>query len=239
MREERHSINVEGEKIALVLHYAGEGEWPCVVACHGLGASKDSEKYLLLGREFPNAGFSLCRFDFRGCGESGGRYEESTVSGRLLDLRVVLAFLRDHPAARRGVSLLGSSLGGFIALYGAVREPDVRSVVTWNSPATLRGLKRDAGGDVAGLGRGFFEEINRGELADAPRGVQRCLVIQGDRDEVVPPDHGRSLYELAVEPRRLHMIRGGDHRLTEMAHRMEALTESLSWIGLHHDESAA
>jgi fermentation-respiration switch protein FrsA (DUF1100 family) len=111
--------------------------------------------------------------------------------------------------------------------------------VTWNSPATLRELKRDAGGDVAGLGRGFFEEIDRGELADTPRGVPRCLVIQGDRDEVVPPEHGRTLFELAAEPKRLHVIRGGDHRLTEMAHRMEALTESLSWIRLHHDVSAA
>ena len=230
MTEERHWINLNGEKIALVLHYPPQGPWSCVVASHGLGASKDSEKYLLLSREFSRAGFAFCRFDFRGCGESQGDYAETTIEGRIKDLQSVIRFLNGHRAMAGGVSLLGSSLGGFIALYCAALEPEVRCVVTWNTPATLRGLRRELGGDLAGLGSAFFDELARETFADAPKGVSRCLVIQGDQDEVVPPEHGEFLWKCAAEPKRLHMLRGADHRLTNEEHRREAVWESLNWI---------
>ena len=74
---------------------------PCVVACHGLSASKDSDKYLLLGDELPAAGLALARFDFRGCGESSGVEEETTIATRIEDVETVLAFLRrPSPAGR-------------------------------------------------------------------------------------------------------------------------------------------
>jgi dipeptidyl aminopeptidase/acylaminoacyl peptidase len=153
----------------------------------------------------------------------------------LADLDAVLDFLQRHSAISGGVSLLGSSLGGFIALHSAAREPAIRCVITWNSPATLRGLTRDAGNDVAGLGPAFFEELDRGTLADAPKGLPRVLTVQGERDEVVPPAHGHLIWEAAQEPKRLHLIPGGDHRFTDMTHRMDALRESLAWLRRHHN----
>ena len=49
-------VTIGADELALVLHLpAGEGPWPCVVACHGMGASKDSDKYLLLGEELPRS----------------------------------------------------------------------------------------------------------------------------------------------------------------------------------------
>jgi alpha/beta superfamily hydrolase len=73
-RAERHTVDVAGGRLALVLHRPDtSGAVPCVIACHGLGASKESDKYLLMGAELPGAGMALARFDFRGCGESSGR----------------------------------------------------------------------------------------------------------------------------------------------------------------------
>ena len=53
MSESRFRVTVGAAEVAGVLHLPedGRGRWPCVVACHGMGASKDSDKYLLLGRE--------------------------------------------------------------------------------------------------------------------------------------------------------------------------------------------
>ena len=68
-----------------VLHLPPLGPAPCVVACHGMGASKESDKYLLLGREFPEAGLALARFDFRGSGESGGHGFEILVRAHRLE----------------------------------------------------------------------------------------------------------------------------------------------------------
>ena len=228
MREEVHRIPVDGQKLALVLHLTERTPAPCVVACHGLGASKDSEKYLLLGREFPKDDLALARFDFRGCGESDGVYAETTVESRVRDLECVLDFLAEHPALNGRFGLLGSSMGGYVALFVAARRS--LPVVTWDAPATLRGLTRSDSQDLAGLGSAFFEELRAGQFAETPPGVRGCLIIQAEQDEIVPPVHGRLLFDRAVDPRELVILSGADHRLTDMAHRMEAVARSLAWL---------
>jgi len=232
-RQEVHRVAVGEQKLALVLHLPARLPAPCIVACHGLAASKDSEKYLLLGREFPKAGLALCRFDFRGSGESDGAYAGSTVAGRIADLEAVLDFLAKRPALNRRVGLLGSSMGGFVALHVAARRRPPMPVVTWNAPATLRGLLRSTAEDVAGLGRAFFDELAAGALADTPAGVAFSLTIQAGRDQVVPPSHGQILFDRATDPKELHVLKGADHRLSDMAHRMEAVSLSLDWLSRH------
>ena len=231
--EEPQRIAIGGQKLALVLHLPARLPASCVVACHGLAASKDSEKYLLLGREFPKAGLALCRFDFRGSGESDGAYAESTVAGRIADLEAVLDFLAKHAALDRRFGLLGSSMGGFVALHVAARRRAAMPVVTWNAPATLRGLQRSTAEDVAGLGQAFFDELATGAPADTPAGVAFSLTIQAERDEVVPPSHGQILFDRAADPRELHVIKSADHRLTDMTQRMEAVSLSLDWFIRH------
>src|SRR5256712_5190710 len=114
--EDKHTVTLPGARLALVLHVTeGRRRVPCVVACHGLSASKDSDKYLLLGDELPAAGLALARFDFRGCGESRGREDDTTIATRIEDVGAVLAHLDGHPRLDGRVGLLGSSLGGFVA----------------------------------------------------------------------------------------------------------------------------
>ena len=230
MAEEVHRIPVDGQKIALVLHLPDRTPAPCVVACHGLGASKDSDKYLLLGREFPTEGFALARLDFRGSGESDGDYADSTVESRIRDLRAVLDFLGAHPALNGHLGLVGSSMGGYVALLVAATRPGPLPVVTWNAPATLRELARDESRDVTGLGAALLTELRAGRHIDAPAGVPFCLTIQAERDEVIPPSHGRLLFDRAADPRELVILQGADHRLSETTHRLEAVARSLAWF---------
>ena len=69
MRVERFNVEVEGVQVVGVLHLPASGRVACVVACHGMGACKDSDKYLLLGREFPEAGLALAPRHARDRGE--------------------------------------------------------------------------------------------------------------------------------------------------------------------------
>ena len=81
---EKHRVALPGGALALVLHLPdAPARVPGVVACHGLGASKDSDKFLLIGETLPAGGFALARFDFRGCGESSGREEDTTIATRI------------------------------------------------------------------------------------------------------------------------------------------------------------
>jgi len=231
--ESRFRVTVGAAEVAGVLHVPdGPGPWPCVVACHGMGASKDSDKYLLLGRELPATGLALARFDFRGSGESGGRHEEATIETRVADLEGVLDHLAKLPELNGRFGLLGSSLGGYVALWAAAARAGGAPlpVVTWNAPVSLRELP---GADPEQAGRALVAEVLRGDRAEAPAGVARVLVIQADRDEVVPPVHGRRLFERTAEPRALHVIAGADHRLSDPEHRREALEQSRRFM-LHH-----
>ena len=217
--------------LALVLHRpGGAGPCPCVVACHGLRASKDSDKYLLLGAELAEAGLALARFDFRGSGESSGVEADTSVATRVEDVRAVLRYLSADPRLSGRFGLLGSSMGGYIALFVASERGDGCPVVTWNAPADLRRLASAPDPAEVGLGETFVRELAAGHYLGAPRGVPCHLVVQAGADDVVPPSHGLALHARAAEPRGLLTIPGADHRLTNPAHRCEAVARSLAWF---------
>lgn len=230
MTVERYVVALPAAKLALALHLpGGAGRVPCVVACHGLHASKDSDKYLLLGDVLPAAGLALARFDFRGCGESSGREDETTIATRIEDVDAVLARLDGHARLDGRIGLLGSSLGGFVALFVASRRPGT-PVVTWNSPASLTELANDDLEESRGLGIPFALEFMQGRYALAPSGVRRHLCVHGDADDVVDLAHGAQLHDQAAEPCDFLVIAGGDHRLTDPAHRARAVEASRDWF---------
>ncbi len=223
-----------GERVDGILHHPGPGTWPCVIAAHGLFSAKASDKFLLLAARLSEAGFACFRFDFRGCGESGGELKDTTVAGRIDDLKAVLASLRNHDALDGSFFLVGSSLGGYVSLCLAAEQPEVKATAVWATPAHLRDLERRKEALQAyGLGEPFFHELAQGCLVEAPAGISRCLIIHGERDELVPVSHARALYQRAKEPKALEIFRGADHRLTDLEHREEAVRLTAAWFKRH------
>ena len=233
MAQERLRIPVAGANLAAVLHLPEAGaRWPCVVAAHGLLSSKDSDKYVGVGETFSRAGFAVCRFDFRGCGESEGSLEETTVAQRVADLRSVVEAMRAHPTLSGRVALLGSSLGAYVSLFAAGQDFKIKAVAAWATPANLDDLaERPQAVRAQGLGDSFIAELLSARYRRAPVGARYCLFIHGDQDELVPLDHARHLYEASLNPRQLEIIPGGNHQLTDPAHRDRAIRLSLDWIG--------
>ena len=238
MTAERFSVTVGSDEVVGVLHLPSHRPGPCVVACHGMGASKDSDKYLLLARHFPQAGLGLARFDFRGSGESGGAYADATVASRIADLDAVLDHLGKRTELDGRLGLLGSSLGGFVALWVAASRRPALPAVTWNAPATLRDLGARDPADAYGPGPALVTEVSQGRYADAPAGARGILIIQAEQDEVVPAAHARVLFARALAPKELHLIPGADHRLSDLGHRLEAMELSCRWF-LRHLQTTA
>jgi fermentation-respiration switch protein FrsA (DUF1100 family) len=105
-------------------------------------------------------------------------------------------------------------------------------VAAWATPANLDDFaERPDAARAQGLGGAFIAELKTGRYLRAPVGTRYCLVIHGDQDELVPPEHARQIYEASLNPRQLEIIRGGDHRLTDAGHRRQAIQSSLDWIG--------
>lgn len=231
MIEEQYAVPLLGGQLALVLHLPdGHERRPLVLACHGLGAGKDSEKYLMLGAELAAAGLALARFDFRGCGASTGAEDDTTIGTRLEDARAVLKYLAFHRRLDGRLGLLGSSLGGYVVLHLAAERSDAPPVVTWNAPSNLDDLMETTEPEARGLGAPFFRELTERTYAVAPPGVSRHLVVQAEADDVIPVEHGTTLYARAAEPCDMIVIPGADHRLTDSAHRQEALARSRDWL---------
>src|SRR4029077_11575477 len=167
-------------------------------------------------------------------GESEGLVEaETTVASRVADALAVVAFLSAHSRLDRRFGLLGSSMGGFVALHAREALGYSIPIVTWNAPASLTKLAASVAFEDTGLGAPFLAEFATGRYAEAPAGLDRHLVIQAEADETVSADHGVALHARAHEPRGLATIPGADHRITDPEHRRHAVARSLAWFEQH------
>jgi uncharacterized protein len=147
-------------------------------------------------------------FDYRGYGKSEGEPDEKGI-------------YKDSQAAYNkvleleGVSvdslfLFGRSLGGICAvetaLNNSARGLILESVFTSASDMSRKIMP------LIPLGwaiRSKLEAINQVPELKLPK-----LFLHGDRDEVVPFDLGRKLYEVAADPKSFYIIQGAGHNDT-------------------------
>ncbi len=204
---------LSGLRLAGVLHLP-RGATPdtCVVVAHGMLSSKNSDKHRLICEAASAAGCVALRFDFRGRGESDGDPSILTVSNEIEDLTAAISSVRTLGYPR--VMVVGSSLGGTVAILTGARGFDLEGLVTIAAPAKLPGGPREAWG---GSGRetadhrievapgeyidvGFFTDAARHDVVGAARSIA-CpwLIIHGDADPVVPVGDAKLLAEASPD----------------------------------------
>ncbi len=231
MKTEKVSFISEGCRISGVLHLPDEENPACVIGSHGLLSSKDSDKYIALGERMSGEGIALLRFDFRGIGESEGSEEDNTISKKIGDLKAAIDFVRNYPSLGERIGLIGSSLGGFLSLIRASMDKEIKAVVVWATPLHLDDLgSKKQEEDYPLPPEAFFEDLSKHRLWFLLPNVSNCLVIHGERDELVPVDQALGIFHNLGIPKEIHVIGGADHRLTDPAHRQRAIELSLDWF---------
>jgi pimeloyl-ACP methyl ester carboxylesterase len=118
------------------VYHAPEGKTArqaAILLCQPLG-----HEYLRAHRAFRNLavslagqGFHVLRFDYFGCGDSGGDGEQTTIEQCLSDLSSAIEELKDTSGVPR-VSLIGLRLGATFAALTASRRPDIDRIVLWD-----------------------------------------------------------------------------------------------------------
>jgi len=230
MRQETFRIACEDRSISGVLHLPATENPPVVITCHGLFSSKESDKYRAIATCFSQAGLAVIRFDFSGCGQSTGKLADTTVSRRLAELRRVAQFARSHPRLSPAIGLLGSSLGGFVALLAA-GELAAAPLSVWATPYSLPEICQNIPpADLQILNPAFFEDARRQDLTAVLPGLSRVQVIQGKRDDIVPWRHGQNIFNIVNSPKELQLFPAGDHTFSSAADRRRALKMSLVWF---------
>src|SRR5579883_3374902 len=101
-----------------IAYHKSEGRSPTVVFLTGLRSDMRGGKALALEASCRARGQAFLRFDYRGHGESSGRFEEGTIGLWREDALAAIDALTQGP-----LLLVGSSLGGWIMLLAALARP--------------------------------------------------------------------------------------------------------------------
>ncbi len=241
-------FNSLGQRLIGLLHRqasSGPVLGPTVVLCHGMMSAKEGRKQGAFAEALERCGFSVLRFDFSFCGESEGKFEEITFTQEVDDLAGAVRWVREQGGGPLG--LLGSSMGGAVAVLYGSRDPDIRALVTLAAVAFPQRLvdrmvelkkKMDAWRDEGHLfgaegdvGESFFQDAKAQDIPGAIRGMAApVLILHGALDDVVSVDDARALHENAPGPKRLKIFPLADHRFIRDEDLGDAVTETLDWF---------
>ncbi|NPD67520.1 alpha/beta hydrolase [Lichenicola cladoniae] len=211
------------------------GRAPTIVFLPGLRSDMTGDKARALVAFAEARGQAMLRLDYSGHGESGGRFDEGSVAVWRDDAIAIIDALAPGP-----VVLVGSSMGGWIALMvaiglagearvrglvGIAAAPDfTREMVARLPPIALEALARDgrvvlpAEPDPLVLTSRAVADGEACSLMDGPIAVA-CPVrlLHGQRDDVVSWKTALEIAKLVTsEDCVVTLVKDGDHRLSRV-----------------------
>ncbi len=201
---------------------------------HGFASHQRGEKALYFRDRVVEQGMAYLTFDLRGHGDSGGTIRTLTLTRGLEDLSAILS----GPAAPyRKIVLIGSSMGGQLAVWTAAWNPNRITAAVLIAPSfsfyenRLRdlgetGLRRlNQEGEMrirnewidVTIGRALVEDAKQYEIEKIlPTYRTPTLILHGTADTTVPWEGSVDFVRrAAARPLDLVLIGGGDHRLSE------------------------
>ena len=153
-------------------------------------------------------GLSVFLFDYRGYGRSQGKPSEEGLYQDALGAYDYLTRTRMIRPER--IVLFGRSLGAAVAGELAVQKPAAGLILESAFPSIEAVAKFHYGGlPVHWLLGVDFSLIDRLPKLSLPK-----LIIHGDKDDIIPLELGRQVFEAAKPPKSFYLIEGADHNNT-------------------------
>jgi len=133
--QENVTFTSAGLRLSGVLHfpddYARGERRPAIVVMHGFGSSKDAGNVVEPVALFTSWGYLALRFDFRGCGDSGGEFGRIICLEEVEDARNAVTYLASRPEVdAQRIALAGSSFGAAVAIYAGATDERVAAVIS-------------------------------------------------------------------------------------------------------------
>jgi alpha/beta superfamily hydrolase len=157
------------------------------------GGSMHNKVVFALHQVFAQLGFSTLRFNFRGVGRSQGSY--SRGEGELTDAASALDWLQSTCPNAASCWVAGFSFGAWIGMQLLMRRPEISRFISVSPPANV---------------------FDFTFLAPCP---SSGLILQGDKDDIVPHDPVQKLAERLSRQRDIlidyRVIRGANHFYTD------------------------
>lgn len=223
-----------------------EGRSPSVVFLPGFRSDMTGDKATALAAFCAGRGPAMIRFDYSGHGSSGGRFEDGTIGRWTEDALAVVDRLTGGPLV-----LIGSSMGGWIALLAALARPqrvaaligiaaapDFTEALMWEAMTfeERARIMRDGilhvpsqYGEPYPVTRALIEDGRTRLLLNEPITID-CPVrlLHGQRDPDVPWEMALRIAEqLTSLDVQMTLVKDGDHRLSR-PHDLALLCRTLA-----------
>lgn len=221
------------------------------IICHGFGADKERPLLKAIADSLQAKGIASIRFDFNGCGQSDGRFEDMTVPNEIEDAKRVVAYAEQLPWVS-DISLVGHSQGGVVAsmLAGELRS-GIRSLALCAPAAVLRddalrgqlqGASYDAGNipesvEVPGrnfkVGRAYCQSAQTLPIYETALQYEGpVLLVHGTADRVVPYTYSER-FHAGYKQSQIALLPGVDHSFTQEQSRLRAASLVSNFLLAH------
>lgn len=214
----------------------GEKKPMVVLNLHGFTGSMSGHKYAHthLSRELEKEGIGCLRFDFYGCGESDGEFDEMTFTSTIEDTEDVYAWLKQqNNIDTEKIVLSGQSMGGLVAAVTAPRIQPYALILMCPGAGMWYGCKERADqlkaqgityGDIGGLKFGLnfnYDLANYHPFEDAKGYHGPVLILRGTKDELVDDKTCETYLDLYQNEKEKEYIRieDGDHNFASIPAR--------------------
>lgn len=186
----------------------------------------------LLCRALAENGIAMLRFNFRGLGDSQGKFADSNLATQIADIRAATRFLSEQYSAPE--LLIGHSLGGAALLQALPDIRSARALVTISTPSQPVHLLDHFPKAVEQLDRGEPEvEISVGPMRyrvnqdflkalrerDGLKAASDCqlpwLIMHSPQDDTVAYQDSLALLEHAAGPASLMSLDQINHLVTD------------------------
>jgi len=244
--------------VAAILTTPESGTNRIAVLCHGFLSSKTSSTNNTLTRMLVEKGIATFRFDFFGQGESEGLFEDITTS-----LAVGQVMSACNLVLAKGFSklaLVGSSFGGLVSILTTAQRRDIvclalkcpvvdfaeelrlefgpDEMARWQATNTIPNIL--GGAERLRMKYRLYEDCLRQVAYDPAATIMApTLIVQGQKDEMVPLHQSQRLFDLLKGPKRMNLLPDADHQFTR-AEDFQAMTASIvEWLVMHLTPSRA
>lgn len=240
----KFSVLSDGEPLAADLALAGPRA-PLLVLAHGFGGNKNEGGLFTQAKHyFGQNGFSVLRFDFRGCGENSGSFKRIRLQHLVNDIHSVFSYIKSNRRLEAlPVGFVGFSLGAGIGLLAGL---PVDAYVFW-SPAIFTRTdmvprylhELDAKGFIIKgnikVSKDFIHDLNSDAIPNSLRSVRSpVLIVHGTSDQRIPfysSEKAKALLQGTARRSKVVLIQGADHSFRNDPYcRQQVFSESLNWL---------
>lgn len=224
---------------------------------HGLGGYKEQKHIRAMIKALINNNYCVVSFDTTNTfGESGGDYQNATVTQYIEDLEDVIDWAKDQAFYKEPFVLVGHSLGGISTATYAERNSNkvsglapIATVVSgelsfdtarsytgeenldhWRKTGVRRTFSHDGTVEKILKWSHMEDRLKYDLLTDVDKLQMPVLIIVGTNDDRTPPDQQKLLYEKLPGRKEFHLIKGAEHSFYKQSERNQ-LTEIFdNWL---------